>query len=307
MGMPMATGKPDPEDPAAILTRVAALGASHGREMAGRQELFFFGHEEVLATAGLTWKDRLRHQVIAVYEDSRDIARAEASGTETYSQPIADGHKMWLRANLVNHGDLARLLQVPVPVIVHAAEHPSWPKPVIDLDKRRWYWWPFARRALTRAGLQVPAGTHTPPTGPVPSWWGHRHRDEEQWTPDLRDLLMNLAQFEETHQVKFHEVMRYARFPDYPEAVINRGPKNVWHWAADLDRFLQRHRWTRDLEPKRTGNSRNRRNPYCLSEDFPAGIPLATDRPPGSKSAAPTRRKGDAADSPRQAHPRRPR
>lgn len=292
----MAAGRLDPGDSAAILARMTALGASHGHEMASREGAFFFGHDDVLAVAGLTWRDQLRHQVIAVYEDSRDIARAEGSGTEIHQQPIADRHKMWLRANLVNHGDLARLLQVPVPVIVHAAEHPNWAKPVIDLDKRCWYWWPFARRSLARAGLHSPAGTHSPPAGPAPSWWGRRHRDEQQWPFDLRELLMNLAQFEETHQVKFHEVMRYARLPDYPEAVIDRGPKNIWHWAADLDRFLQRHRWTRDLDPKRTGSSRNPRT------DFPGTPAARPDVSPHRRAASP--RIAPAAGHARPGRPR---
>jgi hypothetical protein len=215
--------------------------AERGREDAAGSR----GHllpEEIPAAFGIVGakgtKD-LVYVVTAAYLDSYAIARAEADPRcDEWPQPISPEHKAWLRANLVNHADLARMLQVPIHRILSAAK--DLPEPVILKPRKHFYWWPHVRPVLARLELPLPPDMPLPASGPAPSWWGD--------LPSLIDFgdylaenLMDFAAMVDAYGLERAEILRAGRQVDYPEPVINR-PGNYWYWAPDIDRFLQRHR-----------------------------------------------------------------
>jgi hypothetical protein len=222
-----------------ILALADEVGAAHGREPQYR-----LPRDDIPAAFGISEAGNLAYMVMAVYQDSCDIARAEADpqyGRRNWSElPISPGHKAWLRSNLVTHADLAGMLQVPVQRIYREAGTAGWPGPVIDRPRQHWHWWPHLERPLASRGLALPPDITPPALGPAPNWWRHLLTDP-QFAEYLGENLVDFAGCAATFDLDRATILRAGRRPDYPEPVIGR-QGNHWYWLADLDRFLVRHR-----------------------------------------------------------------
>ena len=218
----------------AKLARAAELGAEHGRERR------WIPPDHIPGAFGVGEGSELMYMVMAAYQDSRAVARAEADPrNDQWPQPISPAHKTWLKSNLVNQAALASMLKVPIPRVTREARSPGWPEPVINVPRKHWYWWPHLQPALASRGLVLAPCVTPPAGGPAPTWW-----EDLPASPDfgdfLRENLVDLAMFSKLYNLDRQAILKAARWPDYPEPVIGRRG-NYWYWLPDLDRFLVRH------------------------------------------------------------------
>lgn len=228
-------------DIAAAVARAAELGREHGSGAgAGWAVGKLLARDDIPAAFGVSSTSEHRFVVTAAYLDSYDIARAEGGYALEWMQPISAAHKGWLRANLVNHADLAAMLHMSVAHITGMAAAGDLPGPVIARPRKHWYWWPHLKPVLAVAGLRLPPDVTPPPDGPAPSWWGALPASAD-FGGFLAENLMDFARLTVEYDLPRAAILRAGRMADYPEPVINRAG-NYWYWWADLDRFLVRHR-----------------------------------------------------------------